>query len=62
MTGDELKKSRLSAGLTQEMLAYKLGYVDKSGKGNRSQIARYERGHQKINKRLEISANSILRK
>jgi len=55
MTGDELKKSRLNAGMTQEQLAYELGFLDKEGAGNRSQIARYERGHQKINKRMEVA-------
>ena len=59
MTGSELKQMRDKAGMTQSQLASLLGYMVK-GEPNKSQIARFENNHQRINPRIEAAIRLYL--
>lgn len=59
MTGEELRKLRTDAGLTQAELARQLGYTVK-GEPNKSQISRFECGYVKINQRIAAAIQHVL--
>lgn len=61
MTGEELKKLRSGAGVTQMELAKFLGYKV-NGEPNRSMIARMENGYAVINERVAMLINIYMEK